>query len=482
MRSALPESENQRLYSSVRCRLGGRIRVTWRNDDSLWVLCDLRMIGLLWGPWNEWTLTELPRLNREVLSGAPLEVLITAFRHKVLDELPEPESLSPQDACRVLVVLGLAGSSVARHYQEADLSRKTRPQESFDRLRAGPRKLPFLAYFAAVAEASQSGHGDRDTYASLVRWNAPATEVRLDGEVAALIPGCFPDLRIRTYTDDPGEVAFFALLKQSEALELAVNETLEPMAEGEIDILAPEAAARALIATRLMRALIHLNQSFAAVPPERGGLSSDYFMDVFRQFAVHWRPGDLPPTGAADPEFLRRDLLLGIEFPNYADHLRHVFPALLAGEQAMLEHCMQRRPLGLRLLAALGLDPAGLAAAGPDVLRREVRSHPQLATWYLLFAANARFSAVHLQLTEKFLFKPQRARDSIGVGDRELVSNRRGTTGMEPPLLVRLTRARAAHPLRTLGRIPDDELAAAGGPAGFDPDTRPTVRFVPPSG
>jgi hypothetical protein len=306
----------------------------------------------------------------------------------------------------------------------------------------------------------------------------------MDGEVASLIPGCFPDLHIRTYTNDRGEVAFFALLKQSEALELAVNEALDPMAEGTIDILAPEATARALDATRLMRSLIYLNQSFAALPPERGGLRSDYFMDVFRQFAVHWRPDDLPPTGAADPEFLRRDFLLGINFPDYGDHVRQVFPALLAGERAMLEHCIQRPPLGMRLLAALGLDPADLAAADLGTLQREVRSHPELAVWYLLFAVNARFSAVHLQLTEKFLFKPQRARDSMGIGDRPLVSNRRGTTGMEPPLLVRLTRARSAHPLRTLGRIPDDELAAACGirVTASDPDSRPTVRFIPPSG
>src|SRR3954469_23916094 len=182
------------------------------------------MIRLLWQQWNEWTLTELPRLNREILSGAPLEGLVAGFRRTVLEELPEPESLSRQDACRILVVLGLAGSSVARHHQEADLARKARPQEAFDRLPAGPRGLPFLTYFAAVAEATGAGHGDRDSYASLVRWNAPTTEVRMDGQVAALIPGCFPDLRIRTYTDDPGEVSFFALLKKSEAFELAVNE------------------------------------------------------------------------------------------------------------------------------------------------------------------------------------------------------------------------------------------------------------------
>ena len=435
-------------------------------------------------PWNEWALTELPRLNREVLSGAPLDVLVAAFHRKVLDGLPEPESLTPLQARRLLVVLGLAGSSVARHYQEADLSRKERPQESFDSLRVGPHGHSFLTYFAAVAEATGAGHGDRDTYASLVRWNAPTTEVRMDGDTAALIPGFFPDMRIRTYTDEPGEVAFFALLKQSEALELAVNETLEPVADGAIDILAPEAAERALAATRLMRALIRLNQAFAAVPPERGGLRTDFFMDVFRQFAVHWRPGDLPPTGAADPEFLRRDFLLGIDFPDYAGHIHRVFPALLAGERTMLEHSMRRRPLGMRLLAALDLDPAGLEAIGLATLRETVREHPELACWYLLLAANARFSGVHLQLTEKYLFKPQRGRDRSGIGDRPLVSNRRGTTGMEPPLLVQLTRARLRHPLRALGRISDPELAAACGidALGVDAGTEPTVRFIPPSG
>jgi len=32
-------------------------------------------------------------------------------------------------------------------------------------------------------------------------------------------------------------------------------------------------------------------------------------------------------------------------------------------------------------------------------------------------------------LTEKYLFKPQRGRDQCGIGDRVLVSNRRGTIG-----------------------------------------------------
>ena len=439
---------------------------------------------MTWERWNQWTLAELPRLNRAVLAGGESpEALNSHLRRSVLAGLPAPETFSAEDACRVLVLLGLAGASVARHYQEADLSRKSRPRESFEQLPAGPDDVPFLEYFGALAKATGTGHVGRDCYASLVRWNAPTTEVRLDDETVTLLPGCFPDLSIRTYTEDPGEAAFFELLKKSEALEKAVNDTLAPVADGSVDILAPEAAERALAATRLMNALIGFNRAFATRPPGDGGLSTEHFMDVFRQFAVHWEPGDIPPTGAQDPEFLRRDFLLGIDFPDYGGLVNHVFPALLAEERAMLERHAARPPLPATLLAALDLDHNELAAAPPGRLYEILQRHRGLAAWSLLLAANAKFGAVHLMLTEKYLFKPQRGRDEAGIGDRELVSNRRGTTGMEEPLLVRLTRARKNHLLRDFGRIPAHELAAVGGLGSLeaDPDRLPTVRFVAPA-
>ena len=82
-------------------------------------------------------------------------------------------------------------------------------------------------------------------------------------------------------------------------------------------------------------------------------------------------------------------------------------------------------------------------------------------------------------LTEKYLFKPQRARDVAGVGDAPLVSNRRGTSGMEEPLLVRLTRARRHHPLRMFAMVPGPELAALGGAVGGGGSEEvPIVRYV----
>jgi hypothetical protein len=434
-----------------------------------------------WERWNAWTLAELPRLNRAILAaGEAPDALGAQLTRAVLDELPAPESFGPAEARRVLVLLGLAGSSVARHHQEADPARKARPQESFARLRAGPDRAAFPDYVTRLAQATGTGHAPRDSYASLVRWNAPDTLVESGGRVLARLPGEFPDPLIRTYTDDPGEHAFFELLKHSEALELAANDALEPVAAGALDPRHPDAVARALAATGLLTSLIALNRRFAARGPEQGGLRTGHFMDVFRQFAVHWSVGDVPPTGAQDPEFLRRDFLLGIDFPDYGRHVRRVFPGLLAGERAMLEEAMGRPPIPHTLLRLLEADPARLAALDDAALRAAVRGEPALAAWSLLLSANATLGGVHLLLTEKYLFKPQRVRDRTGVGDRELVSNRRGTTGMEEPLLVRLARARREHPLRAVGRLPERELLACCGlpPDAFAPERLPTVRFA----
>ena len=442
-----------------------------------------------WERWNHWTLVDLPELNRSVLSGRePAANLTAALRRALTDDLPLPETFPPDQAKRLLVLLGLAGSSVARHYQEADPARSAHPAWSFGRLTVGPAKVPFALYFARLADASRTGHPPRDCYASLVRWNAPTTVVEADGEALAVLPGSFADGETRTYTGDPGEIAFFALLKKSEALERAVNDVLEPIAQGEVEPLSPDAVDRALLAARLMAALIRVNQEFAAAPPELGGLSTEHCLDAFRRFAVHWEAGDLPPTGAQDPEFLRRDFLLGIAFPGYPEHVRRIYPSLLGSERDMLDRHSVRPPLPETLLSSLKLDADELARCTEDRARELVRAHPQLAAWYLLLAANAEFGAVHLMLTDRILYKPERERDLSADADRNPVSNQRDTIGIEEPLLVRLALARRDHLLRGLGRLPHRELSAACGAdsgheidAGWEgawTDRLPTVRFA----
>jgi hypothetical protein len=395
-----------------------------------------------------WVDEELPRLNRAILSGdAPPGLLAERVRDVLLPQLPDVHRLSAAQAQRLVVLLGFVGASVARHHQEWHPGGKARPEDAFAGLAIGG--YPFLEYFAALADRTGLGHYGRDSYASLVRWNVGTLEVRRGPELMATLPGAFDDGRIRSYTGTPGEERFFLLVKQGEAVELAANEMLEPLNDDDAGLVSVDAVERVRRATELIEAMRRLLVDFATGPAERS-MPPEHFMDVFRQFAVHWTRNDIPPSGALDPEALKRDYLLGMGLDGYDEHVRRLFPALLDPERVAIDDLMSRPTLPERLLEALGLDPAALRGAAPGDLCRLVGDHPALADWYRLLAAHARASGAHLMLSKKFLFKPQRQRDEAGTGDRPLVSNRAGTTGMTEMLLERMTRARQEHPLAPL--------------------------------
>jgi hypothetical protein len=409
-----------------------------------------------------WILDDLPVLNRAILRGqAPPDRLTAVLREEVLPALPAPERLDSGEAQRQVVHLGLVGASVARHFQERTPDGKTQPERAFDGLVAGTGAVPFRAYFAALADRTGTGHCHRETYASLVRWNVGTVEVRVDDHLLTTLPGVFDDRRVRSYTGTGGEERFFVLVKRSEALELAVNELLEPFTEDGARLESPDAVTRVRLATVLLGALRRLFLDFAAQPPERS-MPAEHFMDVFRQFAVHWSPGDIPPSGALDPEALKRDFLLGIGIEDYDRHVRRVFPALLDHERAVLERLMAQPTLPARLLGAVSIDPDRLARADPSDLRRLLGEQPALLDWYRLLTAHARAAGAHLMLSKKFLFKPQRQRDVAGIGDQPLVSNRAGTTGMTETFLERLTRARREHALAPLRRALPGETTDNG--------------------
>ncbi|MFI1991662.1 hypothetical protein [Actinoplanes sp. NPDC020271] len=399
---------------------------------------------------GEWVLRELPRLNRAVLHDhAPPELLVTELGERVLAELPDVTRLSPEEAQRLVVHLGFAGASVARHYQEHTPGGIEHPERAFLPLTAGGDRIPFRAYFAALAEHTGTGHYDRDSYSSLVRWNVGTIRVSLHGEALAELPGIFDDGHIRTYTGTPGEERFFVLVKTGEAIELAVNCVLLPLTVAHADLIGESARRRVRGATVLLAALRRLFLDFASLPAEQT-MAAEVFMDVFRQFAAHWTPGDIPPSGALDPEALKRDFLLGIAEPGYDQQARRLFPALLEAERAEIDALMSEPTLPRRLLAEIGSDESALAEADEGDLRRLVAQHPALVDWYRLLAMHARVSGAHLMLSKKFLFKPQRERDRAGMGDRLLISNRAGTTGMTETYLDRLTRARQNHTLARL--------------------------------
>jgi hypothetical protein len=398
---------------------------------------------------ERWFREELPSSNRVVLAGgSPTRVAESLAT--VLPHLPSPDTLSVREAQRLTIGLGLAGASVARHHQEQDPRRKDHPERSFDGLLAGPDLIPFQRYFAWIAERTETGHCARDTYASLVIWNVPTTEVRFEGGTLATLPGV-TDNDILSYTGHPSERWFFRLVKRGQTLERAVNNLLEPIADDDMDPVSPWAVHRVEVAATLLEALRRLFLEFADGHTGRG-MQPQYFMDVFRQFATHWVVGDIPPSGALDVDALKRDFLLGTVNDQYRRPVERLMPALLAAERQDLARWMAEPSLPERLLARLGLDRDVLAAASPEHLRGLTGAHPAVRAWYVLLANHARAAGAHLMLSKRFLFNPQRRRDDEGIGDRELVSNRRGTTGMDESVLDRLARMRRDHHLADLRR------------------------------
>ncbi|WP_433830116.1 hypothetical protein ACQP2E_09995 [Actinoplanes sp. CA-015351] len=413
---------------------------------------------------GDWVLHELPRLNRAILQHhASPELLHTEVGEHVLDHLPEVAQLTPLQAQQLVVNLGFVGASVARHYQEHAPGGPTHPDDAFAELVAGPQRIPFRAYFEALAAHTGTGHYERDSFASLVRWNVGTVQVRLDEEVLGVLPGVFDDGRIRSYTGSPGEERFFLLVKQGEVVEMAVNNLLCPFTRENAGLTCEDARHSVRLATDLLDALRRLMVDFAALPPEQT-MPAEHFMDVFRQFAAHWTLGDISPSGALDPEALKRDFLLGLAVEDYDKQARRLFPALLAAEREELSRLMDMPTLPARLLDALGTDERDLRLLDEPDLRRLVARHPALIDWYRLLAMHARAAGAHLMLSKKFLFKPQRLRDEAGLGDKELVSNRAGTTGMTETFLERLTRARQNHALAALRPVITSERAHTGHP------------------
>jgi hypothetical protein len=419
--------------------------------------------GALLTRLDNWSLFGLPQLNVSILDGdlAPTALVETLARY-VFADLPAPEAFAPPQARRLMVHLAFSGASVARHYQERDVAHRATPELAFHRLRVGLDQVPYRAYFARLAAHTQSGHYGRDTYTTLVRWNVPTTEVRWGGARLAMLPGAFADGQVRTYTNDLGERLFFVLTKRSETLERAANAMLEPISDGAVPGDSAEAIDRVRLATTMLTALRQLNADFGALSAEVG-LRPGHFIDVFRQFAVHWQAGDIAPSGAHDPEALKRDLLLGLDLPDLPGHVQRQFPVLLATERAELTRLLGRPPLPDLLLASLRLDGPALREMSADQLRRAVRRHPALAAWYLLLTAHARAAGVHLMLAKKFLFRPGQARANAGIPDTGVVSRIRGTTGMDESFLERLTRLRHSHALASLHQIPHLELLALAG-------------------
>jgi hypothetical protein len=173
---------------------------------------------------NEWTHSRMTVLNREILEGrAPPSMLVKELNDGPLRMAPLPESISPMAARQLMTMVGMYGSSVGRHYQEACPALKETPSKPQEELVATELALPFREYVRRVAERTESGHQPKDAFASLVRWNVPSSRLVWEGQELASIRGYFPD-STRTYTGAEGEATLFKLLKKAETFEAAAND------------------------------------------------------------------------------------------------------------------------------------------------------------------------------------------------------------------------------------------------------------------
>ncbi len=416
---------------------------------------------------DRWTLDTLPLWNESLLSGAStIPEFVTELVSGPLRLLPDPRSMSQQYAQQMIVDVGVIGASVGRHRQEQDRALLDSPERSFDGVRVGRAGTPFLDYFTELAAASGTGHPARDALVSLVRWNVPGVTVRWQGETLESVPSVFDDGRIRAYMGKPAEGFLFTLLKKSESVELAVNRMLEPLATGEIRMTSGEACERMRDATGLLYVLHQMNLEFVAHSDEVGFLP-EFFIDVLRQFAIHWRPEDIPPSGAEDVEFLKRDFLLGMNYPHYDRHVERIFPALLDEDRDSLRATSDLPSLPDQLLAELGMAADDLAAMSVSDMTAAVHRHPAVSVLYFLLQVNAQVAASHLMLTKKYLFKPTSERDEADRVEAAIVSNYAGTTGMLEKLLESLAAARRDHVLRDFRQLPRDLLKESTGMPPF---------------
>lgn len=422
--------------------------------------------GSALGLIDTWTRTELPALNRAILGRTESAgVLVRRLNEEVLPWLSAAPTLTAAQARRVLVLVGLWGSSVVRHFAERGL-RVADGNSPLDllRLRSGGS---FLELANAVAKQTGTGHPPRDGYISTVHWNAPAVQVVWHGEVLGSLGSAFDDGELRTFTGLRGEREFLLLLKRAEAAEAAANRLLEPLWNSEIPVDSPDWCRNALLAAVMLRVVHALNCEFG----ERKGanaLDADTFIDVIRQFAVPWRANDLPPSGAQDHEWILRDLILGIDLPGYELHVRRQFPAMSDHQRDLLKPALCRESLPALVIRGCGTSAALLEEMSDTQLARLLRERPALGACFLVARANAQVASSHLGLTKKLLFNPVRAREKAEAARQRAVSNGAGATGIPERQLELLTASRKRHALRPLARLTTSRLRAL---AGFEQET-----------
>src|SRR3954447_16463412 len=81
---------------------------------------------------NGWVSGPMAALNRDIVAGlCPGSDFALAARHAVLPFLPSPAACPPEAAQRLVVLLGMIGAGLGRHFQEQDAAHRGTPEKAF---------------------------------------------------------------------------------------------------------------------------------------------------------------------------------------------------------------------------------------------------------------------------------------------------------------------------------------------------------------
>ncbi len=411
---------------------------------------------------DAWLRAELPTWNNEMLAHRRDPDAFVAAVQPLLLGLESPRAFSVVECRRLLVMLGMVGSSLERHSQETGAE----PGVALRTLRTGT--LSFRRYVAALA--SRVGSPPRDSFMSYVLWNMPAAAVYLPGEreAALVVPGVFGAAPPFTFTASAGEILFLTLLKRCAALEEIANQQLVPVCDGTLQPDEPIALANIERAGLLLRAVRAEMRTFMGRPE----FTPELMLDDFRQYACEWDDIDAfaAPSGAHDPAYVARDLMLGTPIPGFEQHVDAMFDVVGPAGQHEILDAQRTVPLDQRIRSAANVSD--LRDLEPETAAALVARMPWLLPYVRLYQANAAVSATHWAMIMKYMVIPMRQRDYDAV----VVSNHTGTTYMWMDTLRTYMEARSDHPLAGLKHL---ARSTDGLDALRDGEVRTVVPSVP---